>query len=354
LGSRNIPNASAKVQQHQVLRLLALSCIFGFTSSCNGDSKGQFTPDEIQLKTQGEFMELQSDRLIFRDTNGNEWVAPKGTLTDGASVPRLALPITDDRFNRTFLKAAVVHDAYCQEDNQTRTPNQYRKKPWKAVHRMFYDGMLAGKTNLPTAQIMYAAVYLLGPRWDDPLRDLRQVSKGNLTRGFTGAKQWIERNQPTVAQLEAEIERREPVLRRLNTLENGITAAVQRKKTDEGQELVQQEESLLNEELAKSPDDVMLLNFKGDLHKNRAELYRISSRTSEANSELSRSEEMFHAVLKAEPKDPSALSGLGSVAALRHDREGAEKYLERAIAVAPSYEPAKIELQRLREGTPPH
>ena len=37
--------------------------------------------------------------------------------------------------------------------------------PWPEVHRMFYEGLLVGGTPVARAQLMYAAVWLGGPRW---------------------------------------------------------------------------------------------------------------------------------------------------------------------------------------------
>ena len=111
---------------------------------------------------------------------------------------------------------------------------------------------------------------------------------------------------------------------------------------------LQEEESFPRKE-SENLRTCHVLDAKGDMHKNRAELYRISNRSSEASSELNRSEETFRAVLKVEPKDPSALSGLGSVAILRGDLVLGEQYLDKAIAVAPKYEPAKHDLQTIRK-----
>ena len=79
---------------------------------------------------------------MFVDAMGHAWTAQLGTLTDGASVPRAALPVTNGRFDQRFLKAAVVHDAYCQEDNKDGP--SYQTMPWRAVHKMFHEACLAG------------------------------------------------------------------------------------------------------------------------------------------------------------------------------------------------------------------
>jgi len=340
-----------------------LICILSLNSGCGKKDIGPrdgslrpFTPASITLKEQGELKELVDGSLTFLDSSGVEWTAPQGTLTDGASVPRLALPVTDGRWDTEFLKAAVVHDAYCQEDNETRCPDQYRTKPWRAVHRMFYDACVAGGTSSLKAKIMFAAVWLAGPRWDDPDERLQQASPDLLTIGFTGSKEWIEQNDPTVEEIEADMGRREPLLLDLHELETGVLTALEDGNATKADELLRHEETLLTKELNKSPDDLMLLNFKGYYHKNRAMLYRHSNIDDKADAELSNSEQAFSAVIKRESKDPSALNGLGSVSILRGDLDRADQYVRKAIAVAPNYQAAKHDLQligKLRKSPPP-
>ncbi|MFW2371827.1 MAG: DUF1353 domain-containing protein [Gammaproteobacteria bacterium] len=156
---------------YRILSLLAIftaiSTLVGCDSSAptpqpsTNNSTG-FTPKAITLREVpgADLKELVDENLVFVDKTGTEWVAPKGTVTDGASVPRLALWMTDGRFAKGFLKAAVVHDAYCQSDNETRSPNQYRAMPWKSVHRMFYEAMIAAGTTPTEARLMFAAVWL--------------------------------------------------------------------------------------------------------------------------------------------------------------------------------------------------
>ncbi len=190
-------------------------------AACDGGSPAPpatpgpgFTPNAITLKeVPGTALkELVDEQLVFIDSTGTAWGAPRGTLTDGASVPRLALWVTDGRFDGTFLKAAVIHDAYCQAENAERCPQQYRTKPWKAVHRMFYEACLAGGTPPARARIMFAAVWLGGPRWNDPEHDLGQVPEKALLAEFEACKKWIEKNNPTPKEIEAWMNKREEQL----------------------------------------------------------------------------------------------------------------------------------------------
>jgi hypothetical protein len=174
-----------------------------------------FTPAAIALRevADSNLKELVDERLVFVDSAGVEWVAPRGTRTDGASVPRLALPVTDGRFDKAFLKAAVIHDAYCQSDNEAVCPDQYRSRKWRAVHRMFYEASIAGGASEEIALVMFAAVWLGGPRWDDPEHSLDQVPDERLEVELAACSEWIGREKPTVQEVEAWMDRREPALR---------------------------------------------------------------------------------------------------------------------------------------------
>ncbi len=199
----------------RIFPVVMFTLIVSLVGGCSDDppdpldppSDSAFTPTEITIKEVGEgsnLMELVDDKLAFVDAADLEWIAPKGALTDGASVPRLALPVTDGRFEEEFLKAAVLHDAYASDDNRERCPDQYHQRPWKDVHRMFYEACIAGGTSKTKATIMFAAVWLAGPRWDEPASmSLDQVSDEALQAEFKMCKEWIEQNDPTIQEVEA-------------------------------------------------------------------------------------------------------------------------------------------------------
>ena len=88
-------------------------------------------------------------------------LARKGSRIDGASIPQV-LWSTGGPYEGKYRDASVIHDVYCDEAPKTRT--------WQAVHRMFYDGMLASGVADTRALFMYGAVYRHGPKWPDPAR----------------------------------------------------------------------------------------------------------------------------------------------------------------------------------------
>jgi hypothetical protein len=109
---------------------------------------------------------LRND-LVFTDPANVMWKAGKWIegspeavetgITDGASIPDWAQPIIGDPYNEQYLKAAIVHDHYCYQENHVRG--------WRETHRMFHDALLALGVPWLKAKVMYAAVYLGGPKW---------------------------------------------------------------------------------------------------------------------------------------------------------------------------------------------
>ena len=310
---------------------------------------GDFAPSEIELSTQGDFMQLDTETLTFVDSKRVHWIAPKGTLTDGATVPRLALTVTDGRFDAAFLKAAVVHDAYCQRENRDRTPEQYCARPWKDIHRMFFEASVAGGTNLELAKLMYAAVLLGGPRCDDEKRDLQHLPDEVLIRGFSGTKTWIEQDNPSVEEIEAFINTREPLLVELHELEVGVTEALNRGDNARANELLRDQQVIIERELSKSPDDAMLKLFDGHMRMNRGMLYQRQEADERAEAELTMSQSIFESVNDQQGEDAAALVGLSTVSVLRGDLIRGEEFARKALTVAPELEAAQEEVRRIRE-----
>jgi hypothetical protein len=151
--------------------LLSLLLFLSGCDGCNGPSPVPVPPTFPRFETLPEklltddtnFMTLQED-FVFYDGQQTRWFAPKGTKSDGASIPQLFLSFTGDRFDPELRAAAVVHDAYCQDINKDGP--SYHSRPWRDVHRMFYDACICRGASKTKAQLMYAAVWLGGPRWD--------------------------------------------------------------------------------------------------------------------------------------------------------------------------------------------
>jgi len=116
----------------------------------------EFTGDVIvRWLSDGRRMKLLED-FSFTDARGATWLAPAGVVVDGASIPRMLWPVLGSPFAGKYRRASVLHDVACRE----------RTQPWKKVHKMFYQAMLADKTPQKKAKQMYEAVMVFGPRWD--------------------------------------------------------------------------------------------------------------------------------------------------------------------------------------------
>lgn len=122
------------------------------------------TPINLLLR-KAVFYPMARD-LQFVDSENKKWVAPKGTLTDGASIPPVFISIVGSPTSEEFVNAAAIHDAYCGVGNAELS--QYHSDTWQNVHRMFYDALRVGGTPPRKAKTMFAAVYLGGPRWEPP------------------------------------------------------------------------------------------------------------------------------------------------------------------------------------------
>ena len=139
------------------LKLKAVSAtvffLLAFPVLANG--LGKYIGDVVaKWLDDGRTMELQQD-FAFVDPSGTEWISPKGSKVDGASIPRVAWTLIGGPFEGKYRNASVIHDVACQQ--QTR--------PWQVVHRVFYDAMLASGVDSTKALTMYAAVLIKGPKW---------------------------------------------------------------------------------------------------------------------------------------------------------------------------------------------
>lgn len=131
------------------LLLLALPAPIG-----SAQENGKFV-GELKYKPIGGGTHEVLEYFEYVAPDGTKWGVPEGTLTDGASIPQVLWSLVGSPFTGNYIKAAVVHDYYC--DTKTR--------PWQEVHRAFYHGMLAGGEDAGRAKLMYLAVYYRGPRW---------------------------------------------------------------------------------------------------------------------------------------------------------------------------------------------
>lgn len=117
---------------------------------------GHFVSDlEVKVLSDGRDMQLLRP-FEYVDSHDVSWIVPKGTTVDGASIPSVFWSILGAPYSGKYREASVIHDYYCQT----------HLRHWKAVHRVFYDGMIARGVDPIKAELMYLAVYRFGPRWN--------------------------------------------------------------------------------------------------------------------------------------------------------------------------------------------
>lgn len=169
-----------------------------------------FRTSPPKLQPTGDQLWKTTKAFSYVDLSGKTWMAPVGTITDGASIPAIFTPIIGERFDKNYVEAAIIHDAYCARINHDHL--NYKSEPWERVHRMFYEAALKNGTDPVRAKLMYAAIYLGGPRWGDPDRRLDRVTHVHLIQEYKWCKTWIERDNPKVGKITEWMRNREKML----------------------------------------------------------------------------------------------------------------------------------------------
>ena len=95
--------------------------------------------------------------LIFIDANGKKWTSPKGSVVDGATIPKVFQGLIGTPYGGQYVLASVIHDIAYDE----------KKASWQEVHQAFYDAMLASGVEAKKAALMYVAVYEASERWGE-------------------------------------------------------------------------------------------------------------------------------------------------------------------------------------------
>lgn len=88
------------------------------------------------------------DEFWYEDTSSRRWVAPKGSVFDGASIPTPLWSVVGSPYTGEYRRASIIHDIAC--DNS--------EIPRKDADKMFYFACLAGGCAERQAQLMYAGV----------------------------------------------------------------------------------------------------------------------------------------------------------------------------------------------------
>lgn len=112
--------------------------------SFSGNPKTEWLVDSTEPDRN---MSLISD-FTFTDPAGQPWRAPKGSVVNGASIPRPLWALVGSPYTDDYRRASVVHDVACN------TPGVPRKE----ADVMFYHACRAGGCGPLQAAILYAGV----------------------------------------------------------------------------------------------------------------------------------------------------------------------------------------------------
>jgi hypothetical protein len=144
-------------------------------------------PVDTRWASDGRTMTLLSE-LRYTDPQGLVWVAPAGSVVDGASIPRSLWTIMGGPFEGKYRNASVLHDvAYEKHD-----------RPWQDCDRMFYNAMRCSGVGKVEAGTMYYSLYKFGRHWKFSIKKAKPLSK----------KERMAAAQPAEP---AELQRAEPV-----------------------------------------------------------------------------------------------------------------------------------------------
>lgn len=175
-------------------------CLVGKCRFNNAPVK--LAPEKIRLAGRAYDFQRLAARLDFIDAGGLDWQAPERSLTDGASIPEIFVPLIGFPNEPKFANASALHDAYCGIGNEAGAV--YHSRTWQEVHRLFYDALVASGTPDAKAKIMFAAVWLGGPRWylqGAPDTTLDGVPDAAKTEAMLEAKAFIEHERPDMPEL---------------------------------------------------------------------------------------------------------------------------------------------------------
>src|SRR6266699_1422527 len=143
---------------------------------------------EARWENDGRTMTLLSE-LRYTDPQGVVWIAPAGSVVDGASIPRSLWSIMGGPFEGKYRNASVLHDVAYGQHN----------RPWQDCDPMFY------------------ALSRFGHHWKFPIKRAKPVKfKGTMVaRGeeipraipvneneLGDAREWIRRAEPSLEQIE--------------------------------------------------------------------------------------------------------------------------------------------------------
>lgn len=144
----------------------------------DGDPVTRWAPDGTRM--------ILLEPFSYVDRSYDVWTAPKGTVLDGASIPRPFWTLVGSPYRGKYRYASIVHDWECID----------RSKDWRSVHRMFHDACLCGGCTASHAKLLFYAVYHFGPRWGFEEAKVSRGSKDVTSSDVALVRRFIEDDDP--------------------------------------------------------------------------------------------------------------------------------------------------------------
>jgi hypothetical protein len=143
--------------------------------------------------------------LRYTDPQGVVWIAPAGSVVDGASIPRSLWSVMGGPFEGKYRNASVLHDvAYEKHD-----------RPWADCDRMFYNAMRCSGVGPVEAKTMYYSLYKFGRHWKFTIKRAKPLKKKELAAlneqesskpvnrtDINETRDWIKNAEPSLEEIE--------------------------------------------------------------------------------------------------------------------------------------------------------
>lgn len=159
-------------------------------------------PVETRWENDGRNMTLLSE-LRYTDPDGVVWIAPAGSVVDGASIPRALWSLMGGPFDGKYRNASVLHDVAYEQHIRS----------WEKCDHMFYNAMRCSGVSALEAKTMYYALYRHGRHWIRPRSFLGALAGHDETvpratpaseeEDVAAARSWIENANPSLREIEA-------------------------------------------------------------------------------------------------------------------------------------------------------
>ena len=153
---------------------------------------------EARWENDGRTMTLLSE-LRYTDPNGVIWIAPAGSVVDGASIPRSMWSLMGGPFEGKYRNASDLHDV--SYDQKTR--------PWSECDRMFYNAMRCSGVSAVEAGTMYYSLRKFGRHWEAPKATPVKVGEDIVARAqpvnqgdINATRDWIRGSNPSPDQID--------------------------------------------------------------------------------------------------------------------------------------------------------